>query len=83
MPSLESLVLLLVVGVVAGWLAGLVFRTRESLFTNLIVGVIGAFVGKWLFGVLGLHVAGGLTGAIITAFAGAVVLLFVVGVIRR
>ena len=82
--SAEQLIVFLVVGAVAGWLAGLLMKGGGfSLIGNIIVGVIGAFVGSYLFGVLGLSVASGLLGSLITAVAGAVVFLFVVGLIKK
>jgi uncharacterized membrane protein YeaQ/YmgE (transglycosylase-associated protein family) len=53
-----------------------------GLIGNLIVGVIGAFVGGFLFRILGLT-AGGLIGSLVVAFVGAVVLLFIVGLMKK
>ena len=53
-----------------------------GLITNIVVGVIGAFVGNYLFGVLGIHMAG-LPGAAIEAVAGATALIFVVGILKK
>ena len=72
----QSLIWFLVIGLIAGWLAGQVMRGGSfGLIGNLIVGVIGALIGGWLFGVLGLA-AYGFIGSLIVAFIGAVVLLF-------
>ena len=63
------------IGLAAGWLAGQVMKTRNSsLITDLIVGVIGALLGGFLFGLLGLT-AVGMIGDLVTAFVGAVVLI--------
>jgi len=81
--SLESLIWFLLIGLIAGWLAGKVMRGGGfGLIGDMIVGIIGALLGGWLFGVFGIH-AGGLIGALITAFVGAVVLLFLLRLIRR
>jgi uncharacterized membrane protein YeaQ/YmgE (transglycosylase-associated protein family) len=77
------LVWFLLIGLVAGWLAGQLMKGRGfGLIGNLIVGVIGAFVGGFLFRILGLT-AGGLIGSLVVAFVGAVVLLFIVGLMKK
>lgn len=81
--SLENLVIFLLVGIAAGWLAGRVMKGGGfGLFGDMIVGVIGAFLGGWLFGLLGIS-AGGLLGLLVTAFVGAVVLLFLIRLVKR
>jgi uncharacterized membrane protein YeaQ/YmgE (transglycosylase-associated protein family) len=78
-----SLIAFLLIGLVAGWLAGLIMKGGGfGLIGNLVVGVIGAFVGGFVFSLLGVS-AGGLLGAIVTATVGAVVLLFIVGLVKR
>ena len=78
-----NLIWFLLIGLIAGWLAGKVMRGGGfGIVGDIIVGVIGALLGGWLFGVLGIH-AGGLVGSIITAFVGAVVLILILRVIRR
>ncbi len=78
-----SLIWFLIVGLIAGWLAGKVMRGGGyGLLGDMIVGVIGALIGGWLFGLLGI-MAGGLIGSIIMAFVGAVVLIFLLRMIRR
>lgn len=73
----------LIVGLVAGVLAALVVG-GVGLIGNIIVGVVGAFVGGWIFAQLGVAAPfGGLAGTIFTAFIGAVVLLFLLHVITR
>ena len=65
----------ILIGIAAGWLAGQIMKSgRSSLITDLIVGVIGAILGGFLFGVLGLS-ANGLIGSLVTATVGAVVLI--------
>ena len=81
--SLTGLIWFLLVGLIAGWLAGRVMRGGGfGVVGDMIVGIIGALLGGWLFGVLGIS-AGGLIGAIITAFVGAVILLLLLRLIRR
>ncbi|MEZ5775691.1 MAG: GlsB/YeaQ/YmgE family stress response membrane protein [Hyphomicrobiaceae bacterium] len=86
MPDLQGLIILLVIGAIAGWLAGLIMKGGGfGLIGNIIVGVIGAFVGTWLLGMLGVGVAIGspFVSAIITSLIGALVLLFVIGLVKR
>jgi uncharacterized membrane protein YeaQ/YmgE (transglycosylase-associated protein family) len=81
--SVENLIIFLLVGVAAGWLAGRIMKGGGfGLFGDMIVGVIGAFLGGWLFGLLGIT-AGGLLGLLVTAFVGAVVLLFLIRLVKR
>ena len=80
----ESLIIWLIVGAVAGWLAGLIVRGFGfGLIGNIIVGIIGAFIAGWLLPRLGIHIGRGMVGAIINATIGAVVLLVVLGLVRR
>jgi len=82
--SLTGLIWFLLVGLIAGWLAGKVMRGGGfGVIGDMIVGVIGALIGGWLFGVLGIGLGLGLIGAIITAFVGAVILLWLLRLIRR
>jgi uncharacterized membrane protein YeaQ/YmgE (transglycosylase-associated protein family) len=74
--SNQSLLVIIVVGIVAGWLAGQVMRGGGfGLLGDLIVGLIGAFIGDWLLPQLGIHLGVGIVALIINAFIGAVVLL--------
>ena len=73
----------LIIGVVAGWLAGQIMKGGGyGLIGDLVLGVVGAFIGGHLLGVLGIY-AGGLIGRLITATVGAVVLVFLVRLIKR
>lgn len=82
--SVETILIWLLVGAVAGWLAGLVVRGGGfGLVGNIVIGIIGAFLGGWLFGVLGFAIGAGIINTIFTAFIGAVVLLLIVRVIKR
>jgi uncharacterized membrane protein YeaQ/YmgE (transglycosylase-associated protein family) len=78
-----NLVWFLLIGLVAGWLAGQIMKGGGyGLIGDLIVGVIGALLGGYLFGLLGFS-AGGLIGSLITATVGAIVLIFVLRLIKR
>lgn len=81
--SVTELIVFLAIGAVAGWLAGILMKSRSSgLIVNIIIGVVGAFVGGFVFGALGVSTAG-LAGSIVTATVGAVLLLFVVKLIKK
>ncbi len=72
-----------IIGIIAGWLAGQIMKGRGfGLVGNLVVGVLGAILGGWLFSALGIS-AGGIIGSLIMAVAGAVVLLYVVGLLKK
>lgn len=79
-----SLFAMLLVGAVAGWLSGKLMQGRGFGFLgNIIVGVLGAFLAGLIFPALGFAVGGGLFASILHATIGAVILLFVIGLIRR
>ena len=81
--DIVSLLVFLAVGAVAGWLAGQLMRGGGfGLLLNIIVGVIGAVIGGWVFGQLGIAL-NGLIGSLVTAVTGAALLLFIVGLIKR
>jgi uncharacterized membrane protein YeaQ/YmgE (transglycosylase-associated protein family) len=72
------------IGAVAGWLAGLLMKGGGfGLIGNIIVGIIGAIVGGYVFSYFGISVAAGIIGSIIKATAGASLLLLIVGIIKR
>lgn len=76
--SNQSLLVILFVGIIAGWLAGRVIEGGGfGLIGDLLVGLIGAFVGNWLLPQLGIHLGVGIVASIMNAFIGAVVLLLV------
>jgi uncharacterized membrane protein YeaQ/YmgE (transglycosylase-associated protein family) len=82
--DIQSLLILLIVGAIAGWLAGVVVKGYGfGLVGNIVIGVIGAFIGGWLFPTLGLWDIPGIVGVIISATLGAIILLLVIGLIRR
>ena len=75
----ESLLIIIIVGVVAGWLAGQLVRGAGfGLIGDLIIGIVGAFIGGWLLPRLGIHLGVGIVSSIVNATIGAVVLLLLV-----
>lgn len=74
----------LIVGLVAGWLAGMLVKGGGfGLIGDLVVGVIGAVLGGWLFSTFGASLGGGLIGSIVVATIGAVILLVIVRALKR
>ncbi len=74
----------LIVGLIAGWLAGVLVKGGGfGLIGDIVIGVIGAFVGGFLFSLFGLGSNGGLLGSIAVATIGAIVLLVIVRTIKR
>jgi uncharacterized membrane protein YeaQ/YmgE (transglycosylase-associated protein family) len=83
---LTSILITLIIGAVAGWLAGVIVQgTGFGLVGDILVGIAGALIAFWLFPVLGLGltIGGGIIGAIVTAAIGAIILLLVVRLIRK
>jgi uncharacterized membrane protein YeaQ/YmgE (transglycosylase-associated protein family) len=82
--DINSLLLVLAIGAISGWLAGVVMKGGGfGLIGDIIVGIIGAVVGGYLFGLIGISAGAGLVGSIVTATVGAIVLLFVIRLIKR
>jgi uncharacterized membrane protein YeaQ/YmgE (transglycosylase-associated protein family) len=82
--TVSALIIFLLIGAIAGWLAGLIVAGGGfGLLGNIIVGIIGALVAGWLFPRLGFALGGGFIAAILHATIGAVIFLFVVSLIRR
>ena len=78
-----NIVVFLIVGLVAGWIASLLMRGRGlGLIGDLIIGVIGAFLGGFLLGLVGIF-AEGLVGLIIQSVIGAMILLLVIKALRK
>jgi len=76
--SNQSLLVIILVGIIAGWLAGRVMEGGGfGLIGDLVVGLIGAFIGDWLLPRLGIHLGVGMIAAIMNAFIGAVVFLLI------
>lgn len=80
----NALVVLLIVGLVAGWLASVVLGGGFGVVGDILVGVAGAYIGGPVLRALGIHVPWrGITGQIVVAFVGALVLLLVIRAVRR
>ncbi len=81
---MNPLIYTLIIGAACGWLAGFLQKGEGfGLIGNIVIGILGSFVGSWLFRQLGLHIGSDLTGHIITSVVGALVVLFLVGLVRK
>jgi uncharacterized membrane protein YeaQ/YmgE (transglycosylase-associated protein family) len=75
---------MLIVGAIAGWLAGQIVRGFGfGLIGNIVIGIVGALIAGWLLPRIGIVIGGGIIAAIINATIGAVILLLIIGLIRR
>jgi uncharacterized membrane protein YeaQ/YmgE (transglycosylase-associated protein family) len=82
--AIEVLIIWLIIGAIAGWLAGLIMTGgRFGLIGNIVIGIIGAFVAGWLLPRIGIYIGGGFIPEIINAVIGAVIILFIVGLVKR
>jgi len=80
----ESVLVILFVGLIAGWLAGLIVRGFGfGLIGNIGIGVIGALIATWLLPKLGVHIGTGIASSILAATIGAVLLLAILGLVNR
>ena len=83
MLSGESLIIILLVGLIAGWLAGkIVTGGGFGIIGDIAIGIVGALIGSWLFPRLGVHVGTGLVNQIVAATIGAVLVLLIIGLVR-
>lgn len=82
---MNDMIYTLIIGAVSGWLAGQIKQGFGfGLVGNIIIGILGAFVGSWLLNsVLHINLGGGLIGVIGTSVIGALVVLFLVGLIKK
>lgn len=81
--GIESIAVFLIVGAIAGWLAGLLVKGGGfGLIGNIVVGIVGALIAGWLFPYLGFGVGGGFFWAILHATIGAVILLVLLRIVR-
>jgi uncharacterized membrane protein YeaQ/YmgE (transglycosylase-associated protein family) len=81
---MENLIYLILVGIAAGYLAGIVLKGKGfGLVVNLLVGVGGAILGNWLFDFLNVSIARGLIGDLISAVLGAILLLFIISLVKK
>jgi uncharacterized membrane protein YeaQ/YmgE (transglycosylase-associated protein family) len=82
--TVQAIIIWLIVGGIAGWLAGLIVTGAGfGLIGNIVVGIIGALIAGWLLPRIGLYIGGGLIGDIINALIGAIILLVIIMLIRR
>ncbi|MBS9476334.1 GlsB/YeaQ/YmgE family stress response membrane protein [Ancylobacter radicis] len=73
----------IIIGIFAGWIAEKALGRSHGLFVNLIVGLVGSLLGAVLFSTLNINVQAGWIGSLIVSSVGAVVLLFLLGLLRR
>jgi uncharacterized membrane protein YeaQ/YmgE (transglycosylase-associated protein family) len=84
MPELQFIIVWLVIGAVAGWLAGQIMSGGGfGLVGDIIVGLIGAVVGGWVLWRMGIYIGGGFIGDVINAVIGAVIVLFLARLVKR
>lgn len=84
--TLTPLLITLIIGAIAGWLAGLIVKGHgQGLLMNIVVGIVGAVIAAWLFPVLGIGMSASapIVGTIIFATIGAVILLVIISLIKR
>ena len=82
--GIQSILVIVIIGAIAGWLAGQIVKGFGfGLLGNIVVGILGAFVAGLIFPVIGLGFGGGIVCAIIHATLGAVILLFLIKLVKR
>jgi uncharacterized membrane protein YeaQ/YmgE (transglycosylase-associated protein family) len=82
--TLQALIILIIVGAIAGWLAGVIVKgVGFGLVGNIVVGIVGAFIGSWVLRALGVLIGGGMIADIINATIGAVILLLIISFVKR
>jgi len=82
--GIQSILVIVIIGAIAGWLAGQIVKGFGfGLLGNIVVGILGAFVAGLIFPVIGLGFGGGIVGAIVHATLGAVILLFLIKLVQR
>ena len=81
---MDGLLYWVVVGLIAGWLAGVVMKGGGyGIVVDIVLGMLGAILGGWIFSMLGIGAGGGLIGGIIVAFVGAVVLVAITRALKK
>lgn len=83
MQGIDSWILIGVIGIVAGWIAERLMNRHHGIIMNLIVGLVGSFIGKFLADILDIGGYQGIVPSLIASVAGAVVLLFLLGLFSR
>ncbi len=82
--DLNSIIILIIVGAIAGWLAGLILSGRGfGLIGNIVVGIIGSFIGTFLFDLFDISIGKDIVNSIVTALVGSIVLLLLIGFIKK
>jgi uncharacterized membrane protein YeaQ/YmgE (transglycosylase-associated protein family) len=82
--DIQSIIIWIIVGAIAGWLAGMVVKGGGfGLIGDIIVGIVGAVIAGWLLPQLGIALGSGIIAAIIDAFIGAVILLVIIKLVKR
>jgi uncharacterized membrane protein YeaQ/YmgE (transglycosylase-associated protein family) len=82
--KMHGLLFWIIVGLIAGWLAGKVMKGGGyGIVVDIILGILGGILGGWLFGMLGISSGGGMIGSIIVAFVGAVILVWITRLLKR
>ncbi|MFE0018156.1 GlsB/YeaQ/YmgE family stress response membrane protein [Mesorhizobium sp. NPDC059054] len=82
--GVESLIVFLIIGAIAGWLAGLIVKGFGfGLIGNIVVGIVGAFIAGWLFPALGISLGSGIIASIIHAAIGAIILLVLIRLVKQ
>ena len=82
--DIQSIIIWIIVGAIAGWLAGMVVKGGGfGLIGDIVVGIVGAIIAGWLLPYLGIALGSGIIAAIIDAFIGAVILLIIIKLIKR
>ncbi|TIR34592.1 MAG: GlsB/YeaQ/YmgE family stress response membrane protein [Mesorhizobium sp.] len=80
----ESLLVFIIIGAIAGWLAGLIVKGFGlGLVGNIVVGIVGALIAGWLFPRMGFAIGGGIFASIIHAMIGAVILLVLIKLVKQ
>lgn len=82
--STESIFIVLIMGAIIGWLAGIIVKGYGfGLFGNIAVGIIGSVIGSWLFGYTGIRLGNSSMGTFVGALVGAIILLLTLRIIKR
>ena len=82
--DIDSIIVWLIVGAIAGWLAGLIVKGGGfGLLGNIVIGIIGAVVAGWLLPALGIHLGSGIIAAIIDSAIGGVIVLVIISLVKR
>jgi len=81
--GVESLIVFLIIGAIAGWLAGVIVKGYGfGLLGNIVVGIVGALIAGWLFPTLGISLGSGIVAAIIHSAIGAIILLVLIRLVK-